>query len=188
MGGGTFGNRTSVGEFNIWADPEAADDRVRVGRPAGDGRPRRDPPVPGDAASASNGCGRSAGGSPRCSPTCSTSSPARISAAPTRARSTAPRCTTRSPCWPSPIPTLFDAGRAPCRDRDRRRAHPRHDRDRRAAPRGTAGAELLRARRCRRRRCVRPRRRRRSPTSPADPSTVGARRCRRLLSLACALP
>ncbi len=24
MGGGTFGNRTSTGEFNIWADPEAA--------------------------------------------------------------------------------------------------------------------------------------------------------------------
>ena len=24
MGGGTFGNRTAVGEFNIWADPEAA--------------------------------------------------------------------------------------------------------------------------------------------------------------------
>ncbi len=24
MGGGTFGNRSSVGEFNIWADPEAA--------------------------------------------------------------------------------------------------------------------------------------------------------------------
>ncbi|MDC3402411.1 nucleoside hydrolase [bacterium] len=24
MGGGTFGNRTPVGEFNIWADPEAA--------------------------------------------------------------------------------------------------------------------------------------------------------------------
>jgi inosine-uridine nucleoside N-ribohydrolase len=24
MGGGTFGNRTSTGEFNVWADPEAA--------------------------------------------------------------------------------------------------------------------------------------------------------------------
>jgi inosine-uridine nucleoside N-ribohydrolase len=24
MGGGTFGNRTAVGEFNVWADPEAA--------------------------------------------------------------------------------------------------------------------------------------------------------------------
>ena len=24
MGGGTFGNRTSTAEFNIWADPEAA--------------------------------------------------------------------------------------------------------------------------------------------------------------------
>ena len=24
MGGGTFGNRTATGEFNIWADPEAA--------------------------------------------------------------------------------------------------------------------------------------------------------------------
>jgi len=24
MGGGSFGNRTSTGEFNIWADPEAA--------------------------------------------------------------------------------------------------------------------------------------------------------------------
>ena len=24
MGGGTFGNRTAVAEFNIWADPEAA--------------------------------------------------------------------------------------------------------------------------------------------------------------------
>ena len=24
MGGGTFGNRTAVGEFNMWADPEAA--------------------------------------------------------------------------------------------------------------------------------------------------------------------
>ncbi len=24
MGGGTFGNRTSMGEFNVWADPEAA--------------------------------------------------------------------------------------------------------------------------------------------------------------------
>jgi purine nucleosidase/pyrimidine-specific ribonucleoside hydrolase len=24
MGGGTFGNRSAVGEFNVWADPEAA--------------------------------------------------------------------------------------------------------------------------------------------------------------------
>ena len=27
MGGGSFGNRTAVAEFNIWADPEAADAR-----------------------------------------------------------------------------------------------------------------------------------------------------------------
>ena len=30
MGGGTFGNATAAAEFNIWADPEAADDRVRA--------------------------------------------------------------------------------------------------------------------------------------------------------------
>lgn len=33
MGGGTFGNRTAVGEFNIWADPEAASIVFGCGRP-----------------------------------------------------------------------------------------------------------------------------------------------------------
>jgi inosine-uridine nucleoside N-ribohydrolase len=45
MGGGTFGNRSATGEFNIWADPEAAAHRVRLRRPARDGGARRDPPV-----------------------------------------------------------------------------------------------------------------------------------------------
>jgi inosine-uridine nucleoside N-ribohydrolase len=31
MGGGTFGNATAVAEFNIWADPEAADQVFRSG-------------------------------------------------------------------------------------------------------------------------------------------------------------
>lgn len=33
MGGGTFGNRTSVAEFNIWADPEAAAEVFSYGGP-----------------------------------------------------------------------------------------------------------------------------------------------------------
>jgi inosine-uridine nucleoside N-ribohydrolase len=33
MGGGTFGNRTAVGEFNVWADPEAAAIVFRYGGP-----------------------------------------------------------------------------------------------------------------------------------------------------------
>ncbi len=33
MGGGSFGNRTAVGEFNIWADPEAADVVFACGAP-----------------------------------------------------------------------------------------------------------------------------------------------------------
>jgi inosine-uridine nucleoside N-ribohydrolase len=33
MGGGTFGNRTSVAEFNIWADPEAAAQVFSYGGP-----------------------------------------------------------------------------------------------------------------------------------------------------------
>lgn len=33
MGGGTFGNRTPTGEFNIWADPEAAAIVFRYGGP-----------------------------------------------------------------------------------------------------------------------------------------------------------
>lgn len=33
MGGGTFGNRSAVAEFNIWADPEAAAVVFRSGRP-----------------------------------------------------------------------------------------------------------------------------------------------------------
>ena len=32
MGGGTFGNRTPLAEFNIWADPEAAAHRLRLRR------------------------------------------------------------------------------------------------------------------------------------------------------------
>ena len=33
MGGGTFGNRTTAAEFNIWVDPEAADVVYRYGGP-----------------------------------------------------------------------------------------------------------------------------------------------------------
>jgi len=33
MGGGTFGNRTTAGEFNIWVDPEAADIVFSYGGP-----------------------------------------------------------------------------------------------------------------------------------------------------------
>jgi inosine-uridine nucleoside N-ribohydrolase len=33
MGGGTFGNATATAEFNIWADPEAADVVFRSGAP-----------------------------------------------------------------------------------------------------------------------------------------------------------
>ena len=50
MGGGAFGNRTAVAEFNIWADPEAAAVVFGVRRPAGDGRARPHPPAAGDAA------------------------------------------------------------------------------------------------------------------------------------------
>lgn len=33
MGGGTFGNRTTSAEFNIWVDPEAADIVYKYGGP-----------------------------------------------------------------------------------------------------------------------------------------------------------
>jgi len=33
MGGGTFGNRTTMAEFNLWADPHAAATVVRSGAP-----------------------------------------------------------------------------------------------------------------------------------------------------------
>ena len=109
MGGGTFGNRSPVAEFNIWADPEAAAVVFGYGGPlvmAGldlthqllatpDAHRRRAPPA-------------RAAWRPR-SPTCSRSSPRPTSAATTA--SPAPPCTTRAPCSPSPTPTCSSAER-----------------------------------------------------------------------------
>ena len=53
MGGGTFGNRTAMSEFNFWADPQ----RLRSSStraPSDHGWPRRHPPVSSDSAPASN--------------------------------------------------------------------------------------------------------------------------------------
>ena len=56
MGGGTFGNRTAVAEYNIWADPEAAAAVFDVRRADGDGRPRPHPPAAGHAGRGSTPC------------------------------------------------------------------------------------------------------------------------------------
>ena len=61
MGGSTErGNRTPYAEFNIWVDPEAAEQRVRERRAGDDGRPQPHPPGARDAARSSSACARSA--------------------------------------------------------------------------------------------------------------------------------
>ena len=186
MGGGTFGNRNAVGEFNIWADPEAADDRVRLGRPAGDGRPRRDAPVPGDAGAHRTGAGdrRSARRGAR--------RPVRLllrhvsRAATTRARSTAPPVHDPLAVLALTHPDVFERVERHVAIETAGDAHPRHDRDRRAAPRRASGAELLR---CSSMSTPTPRSTSSStpsPTSPADPTRTrdGCAYCRP----ACVLP
>ena len=76
MGGGTFGNRTATAEFNIWCDPEAAADRVRVRRSARHVRAAAHPHVPGDARTDRAGACVARHASRRCWPTCSSSSAA----------------------------------------------------------------------------------------------------------------
>ena len=128
MGGGTFGNRSPVAEFNIWADPEAAAIVFGYGGPlvmAGldvthqllatpDAHRRR----PAPAGPAGGHAGRPV----------RRSSPARTSPATTT--SPAPPCTTRAPCSPSPTPSCSSASDRHVAVETTRRAHPRDDGDR----------------------------------------------------------
>ena len=102
--------------------PARRRDRVPLGRAAGDDRPRRDPPVPGDTrARRADPCGRQPVRR-RSSPTCSSSS-----AAPTRPGTTGSRCArARSVRGAGADPPAARHHRAaPRRRRDVRRAHPR---------------------------------------------------------------
>ncbi len=98
MGGGTFGNRSPVAEFNIWADPEAAAIVFGYGGPlvmAGLDLTHQLLATPdADRRGAASDLG---GWRPR-SPSCSRSSPRRTSAATTT--SPARPSTTRAPCSP----------------------------------------------------------------------------------------
>ena len=109
MGGGTFGNRSPVAEFNIWADPEAAAAVFGYGGPlvmAGLDLTHQLLATPERIAPFA----ASPGSSPPPWPICSRSSARPTSAATTA--SPAPPCTTRAPCWRSPTPTCSCASHA----------------------------------------------------------------------------
>jgi hypothetical protein len=110
MGGGTFGNRAVMSEFNIWADPtlpRSCSTAARRSRwPASTSPTSSSSPTTGSGTSMRSPTS-SAASSPRCWPTCSASSPTTTSAATTT--SPARRSTTRSRSWRSPILTCSAA-------------------------------------------------------------------------------
>ena len=110
MGGGTFGNRTAVAEFNIWADPEAAAVVFGYGGPlvmAGLDLTHQLLATPERIDAVRRQPGPAGGRARR---PVRRSSPAPTSAATTT--SPAPPCTTRAPCSPSPTPTCSSASAA----------------------------------------------------------------------------
>ena len=144
MGGGSFGNRSAVAEFNIWADPEAAAIVFASGAPlvmAGldvthqflvtEERIAQVDAIGGRLATVLADLFRFFAGT---------------YIAPPRAHGRRRRCTTRCAVLALTHRRAVHEQRAPRRGRDARRADPRHDGDRPSRPQGAPGTELHRAR------------------------------------------